>query len=325
VPDQRRMEFRIGLNLGDVVVEDERIYGDGVNIAARLESLAEPNGICISGTVYDQVETKLPLTYEYLGEQTVKNIAKPVRVFRVTMNGAAVALAEQLRQAQHEGEAVLPARHRAHHGSSHTFRRSWVLMVGLVLIATGIAAVWFFPSSLRTIHHTPLVTEDTSRLSLPDKPSLVVLPFTNMSEDSTQDYFSDGITEDLTTALSQLSNLFVIARNSAFTYKGKAVKVQEVGKELGVQYVLEGSIRKANDQVRIIAQLVDAPTGSHLWAERYDRPLKDIFALQDEIVQQIVMTLKVQLASWEQGYLVRRGTENLEAYDYFLRGLEPYW
>jgi len=157
---------------------------------------------------------------------------------------------------------------------------------------------------------------------LPDKPSIVILPFTNMSEDPTQDYFSDGITEDLTTALSQIASLFVIARNSAFTYKDKAVKVQDVGKELGVQYVLEGSVRRSNKQVRITAQLIDAATESHLWAQRYDRPLKDIFALQDEIVQKIVTTLKLQLTLREQGILVRKRTENLEAYDYFLRGLE---
>jgi adenylate cyclase len=161
-------------------------------------------------------------------------------------------------------------------------------------------------------------------LPLPDKPSLVVLPFVNMSNDPEQEYFSDGLTEDLTTALSQFSSLFVIARNSAFTYKGKAVKVQEVGKELGVQYVLEGSIRRADDQVRITTQLVDAITGHHLWSERYDRPLKDVFALQDEIVQKIVTTLKLQLTLREQGYLVRKTTDNLEAYDSFLRGLEAF-
>jgi TolB-like protein/Tfp pilus assembly protein PilF len=160
---------------------------------------------------------------------------------------------------------------------------------------------------------------------LPDKPSIVILPFVNMSEDPKQEYFSDGITEDLTTALSQLSSLFVIARNSAFTYKGKAIKAQDVGRELGVQYVLEGSVRRANDLVRITAQLIDAATDTHLWAERYDRPLKDIFALQDEIARKIVTTLKLQLTLREQGYLGRKTTDNLEAYDYFLRGTEDYW
>jgi adenylate cyclase len=159
---------------------------------------------------------------------------------------------------------------------------------------------------------------------LPDKPSIAVLPFVNMSGDPEQEYFSDGMTEDLITDLSQISGLFVIARNSVFTYKGKAVKVDEVGKEFGVRYVLEGSVRKADNRVRITAQLVDALTGHHLWAERYDRPLRDIFALQDEITQQIVTTLKLQLTLWEQGYLVRKRTDNLEAYDAFLRGAERY-
>src|SRR5207249_9810095 len=159
-------------------------------------------------------------------------------------------------------------------------------------------------------------------LPLPDKPSIVVLPFVNMSNDPDQEYFSDGLTEDLTSDLSKISSLFVIARNSAFTYKGKAVKVQDVSKELGVRYVLEGSVRRADDQVRITAQLIDATTGGHLWSERYDRPLKNLFALQDEIVQKIVTTLKLQLTLWEQGILVRKTTDNLEAYDYYLRGVE---
>jgi adenylate cyclase len=265
LPAQRQMEFRMGINVGDIVVEGERLYGDGVNIAARLEGLAEPGGICISGTVYDQVKNKLALGYEYLGEQTVKNIAEPVRAWRVRETGAAAPTVE---------------------------RRS----------------------------------EDTSPLlPLPDKPSIAVLPFTNMSGDPEQEYFSDGITEDLITDLSRLSGLFVIARHSVFTYKGKAVKVQEVSKELGVRYVLEGSVRKANNRVRITAQLVDATTGHHLWAERYDRELIDIFILQDEIVQKIVTTLRLQLTVWERGNLVHKTTANLEAYDAFLRGVVNYW
>ena len=206
-PAHRRMEFRIGINLGDVMVEGEQIYGDGVNIAARLESLAEAGGICVAGTVYDQIENKLTLNYEYLGEQTVKNIAKPVRVYRVRI-----------------GETDL---------SVETPRR-------------GVS--------------TLLPYELTQALPLPDKPSIAVLPFVNMSSDPEQEYFSDGITEDLITDLSRLSGLFVIARNSSFTYKGKAVKIEEVGRELGVQYVLEGSVRKASNRVRITAQLVDSTT-----------------------------------------------------------------
>jgi adenylate cyclase len=272
LPEQRRMEFRIGINVGDVVVEGERLYGDGVNIAARLESLAEPEGICISGTVHDHVETKLPLTYEYLGEQVVKNIAKPVRVWRVQL--------EPQNSAMVKGKGEVPS---------------------------------------------PLPPSAPRVLSLPDKPSIAVLPFVNMSSDPEQAYFSDGITEDLITDLSRASGLFVIARQSVFTYKGKAVKVEDISKELGVRYVLEGSVRKADNRIRITAQLVDATTGHPLWAERYDRPLQDVFVLQDEIRQKIVTTLKLQLRLSEQGIVVRgRTTDSLEAYDAYLRGQEYY-
>src|SRR5712692_4445617 len=259
LPLDRKMEFRMGLNVGDVIVEGERIYGDGVNIAARLEGLADPGGICISGTVYDQIENKVALSYEYVGEQTVKNIAKPVRVYRVREKSEVVVTMSEsvLRQAQHErlSDPVTPSA-----GSGQALSQS------------------------QGDPHAPV-------LPLPNKPSIAVLPFANLSGDPEQEYFSDGITEELITGLSRLSGLFVIARTSVFTYKGRAVKVQEVGQELGVRYVLEGSVRKANDQVRITAQLVDATAGHHLWAERYDRPFKDIFALQDDVVQKIVTTL----------------------------------
>lgn len=260
LPPARRMEFRIGINVGDVVVEGERIYGDGVNIAARLESLAEAGGICIAGSVYEQVETKLPLHYEYLGEQAVKNIAKPVRVYRV-----------------------------------HDRERS--------------------PAAAAYDEHA-------APLPLPDKPSLAVLPFVNMSSDPEQEYFSDGITEDLITDLSKLSGLFVISRNSVFSYKGRAVKPEQVSQELGVRYVLEGSIRKAGNRVRITAQLIDAATGYHVWAERYDRELQDIFAVQDEVTQRIVTALKVRLTAGEQDRFGRPPTANLDAYDCYLRGLD---
>jgi adenylate cyclase len=257
------MEFRIGINVGDVIVEGERLYGDGVNLAARLEGLAEPGGICISGTVYDQIKNKLSLEYEALGEQAVKNIAEPVRVYRVQM----------------QPRTVVPT----------------------------------------------TSTEQGLTLALPDKPSIAVLPFTNMSGDSEQEYFSDGMTEDLITDLSKLSGLFVIARNSVFTYKGKAVEVAEVSRRLGVRYVVEGSVRKAGNRVRINAQLVDATTGGHLWAERYDRELQNIFALQDEVTQKIVFALKIQLTPEEQARFRQAPTNNLEAYDYFLRGQAYTW
>lgn len=256
LPENRRMEFRIGINLGDVIEEGERIYGDGINVAARIESLAEGGGVCISRNVYDQVKNKLTLRYEYLGGHNVKNILEPVRVYKVLM----------------EQDVTLP---------------------GMDIDA-----------------------------KLPDKPSIAVLPFVNMSGDPEQEYFSDGITEDLITDLSKVSGLFVIARNSVFTYKGKPVKINEVGRELGVRYLLEGSVRKANDRVRITAQLVDATTEGHLWAERYDRDFKDIFALQDEVTQKIVGALAVKLSEDERECLANRYTDNLEAYDYYLRGLE---
>lgn len=272
LPPSRRMEFRIGINLGDVVVEGERIYGDGVNIAARLEGLADGGGICLSGSVYDQVETKLTslnLGYEYLGEQTVKNIAKPVRVYRIRMDPGT------------------PSTTAPCEGRKRTF--PW-----------------------------------QQKIEPPDRPSIAVLPFANLSGDPEQEYFSDGITEDLITDLSKLSGLFVIARNSVFLYKGKAVRPEQVSTELGVRYVLEGSVRKVGNRVRITAQLVDATTGYHVWAERYDRELQDIFALQDEVTQQIVHVLRVKLTEGEKQRLGRPPTDNLEAYDYFLRGLELY-
>jgi adenylate cyclase len=327
LPAARQMEFRIGINLGEVMVEGDQIYGDGVNIAARLEALAEAGGICLSGIVHEQVKHKLALHYEDLGEQAVKNIAEPVRVWRTVMDDAATALVEQvmLRHAPHEREqaAVTLSPKNRRWGPAH---RPWVVGgVGVLLLVTGtLIASWYHArlplspqSAVRSSEPAP------AALPLPDKPSIVVLPFVNMSEDPKQEYFSDGLTEDLTSDLSKISSLFVIARNSAFTYKGKAVKVQDVSTELGVRYVLAGSVRRADNQVRITAQLIEATTGGHLlWSEHYDRPLQDIFALQDEVVRKIVTTLRLQLTVQEQGILVRKTTDNLAAYDYFLRGLE---
>jgi adenylate cyclase len=341
LPPERRMEFRMGINLGDVMVEGEQIYGDGVNVAARVQALADPGGVFISGTVHEQIENKLSLHYEDLGEQEVKNIAKPVRVWRVVMDEAAAALAEQvvLQQAQAErveaesavgAEQALPKRRRVGRGV-FVF-----VLVSVFVLGGSVAVRYLLPSIPNTQHPTPTpspsphtlhptpYTQSEPALPLPDKPSLLVLPLKNMSSDPEQEYFSDGLTEELTASLSRLSGLFVISRNSAFFYKGKAVKMPDLSKELGVKYVLEGSVRKDGDQVRIIMQLIDAPTDHYLWSERYDRPLKDIFALQDEIVQQIVTTLKLQLTLWEQGILVRKTTGNLEAYDYYLRGMADF-
>ena len=295
LPAPRRLLFRIGINLGDVIVEGERIYGDGVNIAARVEGLAEPGGIAISGTVYDQVKNKLALAYEPLGEHVVKNIREPVRVYRVLPE-------------------LEPAGTRPEIGKA-VGRRRWrraMLLLGVVLLAVaGGVAVW----SLAFRSRSP-------GFGSTDKPSVAVLPFENMSGDAGQEYFSDGITEDLITGLSKLSGLFVIARNSVFAYKGKALKPAQVSRELGVRYLLEGSVRKAGNRVRITAQLVDATTGYHVWAERYDRDLKDVFALQDEVTQKIVGVLAVKLTVPEKDRLGRAPTRNLEAYDDVLRGLE---
>jgi adenylate cyclase len=299
LPQERRMEFRIGINLGDVIVDGEQIYGDGVNVAARLESLAEPGGICISAAAYDQIKNKLSLGYEDLGNQSVKNIAEPVRVFRVIAESASK-----------------PPRTRRKY-----VRHAMFSVAGFTLIAATVVLVQRL--SLRPPTPSASIPPAQSpALPLPEKPSIAVLPFANMSDDPKQEYFSDGITDDLTTALSRLPDLFVIARTSAFTYKGKAVKVQDISRQLGVKYVLEGSVRKADNQVRITAQLVDATTGDHIWAEHYDRALRDIFALQDEIVRRIVTTLNLQLNLNEKGVLVVKRTDNLEAYDYLLRGLE---
>jgi adenylate cyclase len=304
-----QIHVRIGIHSGDIVQRDGDVLGDGVNIASRLQSLAEPDTICISQVVYKEVEKKLALnTAVSLGKPKLKNIAERFQVYALLSEAP-----QGVRQILQVQRLKVSRRVRPVHLLS---------ISGLLLVVATLAAARYFPFFPSLTQHASRGTQES--LSLPDKPSIVVLPFANMSKDSTQDYFSDGITEDLTTSLSQISSLFVIARNSAFTYKGKAVKVQDVGKELGVQYVLEGSVRRASDQVRITAQLVDAATGYHLWSERYDRPLKDIFALQDEIVQKIVTTLKLQLSLRERGYLVRKTTDNVEAYDYFLRGLEAF-
>jgi adenylate cyclase len=256
VPEGQRIEFRIGINLGDVVVEDDGdIYGDGVNVAARLENIAEPGAVYISRTVRDFVDGTPELVLEDLGERELKNIARLVQVFRIAPPQAVGA-----------AQAGPPA--------------------------------------------------------VPHKPSIAVLPFTNMSGDAEQEYFSDGISEDLITDLSKISGLFIIARNSTFAYKGRSVKVQEIGRDLGVRFVLEGSIRKAGNRVRITAQLIDAGSGGHLWAERFDRELTDIFATQDEVVEKIVAALAVNLTQGEAQRLRRRGTASVEAYETWLRGRE---
>src|SRR3954451_5948886 len=259
VPPERRIEFRIGVNLGDVIVEGKDIFGDGVNVAARLESIAKPGGITISGSVRDHVGNRLDLAFEDMGEQTLKNIERPVRVYSVALTGPAAR----------DSQGV-----------------------------------------------TPAPQEQLDR----ERPSIAVLPFTNMSGDPEQEYFSDGITEDIITDLSKISGLSVTARHSAFSYKGKAIKIQQVARELGVTFVIEGSVRKAGSRVRVTGQLVSCADGSHLWADRFDRDLTDIFVIQDEITQAIVEELKVKLLPQEKKLISQAPTDSVEAYTYYLRG-----
>jgi adenylate cyclase len=303
LPYNRKMEFRIGVNLGDVIEEEGRIYGDGVNIAARVESMAEAGGICISGRAYDQVANKLGLEYENLGEHQVKNISAPIRVYRVLSFPSAAA------------HRVVQAK--------DALRRRWrkiaLPIAAVVVVAVVVLGIWQF--YLRRPSVEPASVEKMA-FPLPDKPSIAVLPFDNMSGDQKQEYIADGITENVITALSKTPNLFVIARNSSFTYKGKPVKVQQVSEELGVRYVLEGSVQKSGDRVRLTAQLVDAIEGRHLWAERYDRNLKDIFAIQDEITLKIILALQVKLTEGEQARVLAKGTDNLKAYLKVLEGID---
>ncbi|UCI10365.1 adenylate/guanylate cyclase domain-containing protein [Mesorhizobium sp. B1-1-8] len=267
VPQDRRIEFRIGIHLGDVVEEsDGDLMGDGVNIASRLEGVAAPGAICLSEDAYRQVKARLDLSVSDLGNTQLKNIPEPIRVYSLQVG---------------------PVRANA-------------------------TATSEFPAALATT-------------APPTKLSIAVLPFANMSGDGEQEYFADGISEDTITALSKLSQLFVIARNSSFTFKGRNVNVQEVGRSLGVRYVLEGSVRKSGNRVRITAQLIDATTGGHLWAERFDRDLTDIFAVQDDVTQHIVGALALNLTEVDQQRLVTEQTDNLEAYDCFLRGREHLW
>jgi adenylate cyclase len=264
VPQDKRIEFRIGIHLGDIIIADDDIFGDGVNIAVRLEGIAEPGGICISDDAHRQVRGRVESTLEDMGAQTLKNIAEPMRAWRVRI-----------------GPSSSPA--------------------------------------------TKTPAETAQPLPLPDKPSIAVLPFENMSGDPEQEYFADGMVEEIITALSRFKWLFVIARNSSFTFKGKAVDIKEVGRRLGVHYVLEGSVRKAAGKVRIIGQLIDATTGAHIWADRFERDLTDIFALQDEVTVAVISAIQPRLLQTEIAMATRRRPENLTAYDFFLRALPQFY
>ncbi len=261
-PEDERIRFRIGINVGDVMEQDGDLLGDGVNVAARLQEIAEPGGVSISDMVHQQIEDKVDSAFENAGKHQVKNMVRPIHVWRW------------------EGEGS-PA--------------------------------------------PPRGPDLSKPPPLPDKPSIAVLSFENMSTDPEQEYFSDGIAEDIITSLSKLSQLMVIARNSTFAYKGRPAKVQEIAEELGVRYVVEGSVRKAGNRVRITAQLIDCTTGAHVWADRFDRELTDIFAVQDEVTREIVSAMALTLTADEQGRLEHKSTNNLKAFDYYLRGREHHW
>jgi adenylate cyclase len=307
LPAERRMEFRIGINLGDVIVEGEQIYGDGVNVAARVQSLAEPGGICVSGNVQEQIGNKLAIDFFDLGEQAVKNIAKPVRVFRVLTEPADTARARSRVRTQLAGKYL---------------RRAAFAVAGLAIVAGAVVLAPRLSVRAPAASASAQLPLTAPPPPLPDKPSLVVLPFNNLSGDPEQEYLSDGITIDLITDLARFPDLFVIDRNSAFTYKGKTVKAGDVGRELGVKYVLEGGLQKAGDQIRISTQLVDATTGDQLWAERYECPQRDFFARQDEIVRKIVTTLNLAVdVSQRVNFTGSGGRSNSpDAYDAYLSG-----
>ena len=300
LPEETKLRFRIGLNLGDIIVARQNIYGDGVNVAARLESLAAPGGVCISHSVLEQVKSKMEFGYEYLGEQKVKNIVEPVRAYRVILDPKTPGLVV---------------------GEKGTGHWRWMAIAAalVVIVGAGALAIWSgFPGLAPPGSES--ASEEPADLALPAKPSIAVLPLKNVSGDSEQDYFSDGITEDIITDLSKFSDLFVIASNTVFTYKGKPVNVQDISRQLGVRYVLEGSVQRAGEKVRVNAQLIDGTTGHLLWAERLVRPVDDLFALQDEVVRTIVSMLATEVDVAERQRASQKNTDNLEAYDYVLQG-----
>jgi adenylate cyclase len=304
--DDLQPVIRVGIAMGEVIIADSTMTGAGVVQAQRVEQLAEPGGVCITAAIHEALSKRMPFDLESLGEKALKGFDYSVRVYRVELRS---------------GESIpLPEESHHHHALPET-QRLVVAIIAIVLVVAGGAAYWFQTQVARE----ESASVESRALSLFDRPSIAVLPFTNMSNDAEQEYFADGITEDLITDLSQVSGLFVIARNSTFTYKGRAVKVQDVARDLGVNHVLEGSVRRVGDRVRINAQLVNAITGLHIWAERFDRELTDVFALQDEVIKKIVVALKVKLTDAEMGGLEKRYTESIEAYDLFLKGQQAFF
>jgi adenylate cyclase len=302
VPHDKRIELRIGINFGELILDGGDFCGDVVNIAARLEALAEPGGICVSGRVQEDARGKLDIVFENAGEQQLKNIARPVRVYRIRTDSGVPA------------PPVIQRKPRA--GRS---RLRWGLVaVALLVLLGGGVSVW------QLVSHPFSLSQLIRAVQAPAQLSIAVLPFVNMSSDPQQEYFSDGMTEDLITELSRLSGLFVIARNSVFTFKGRAVKPDQVSRELGVRYVIEGSVRKVDNRIRITAQLIDANTGYHMWAQYYDRDLQDVFAVQEEIARRITRAMAVQLTKEEEKNMGRPYTSSEVAWEYFMRGAELY-
>ena len=307
LPDDRKMPFRIGVNLGDVIVDGERIYGDGVNIAARLEGLADAGGICLSGSAYDQIQNKLAFGGEYIGEQQVKNIATPIRVYKIWSDPEA------------DGRIVTERK-------TTGARRLWPAVAACLIILVAAAAFYAWHGFQKQEPATDTIQAEPQAASpSSEKPSIAVLPFSNLSDDKEQEYFSDGITNDIITDLSKFSDLAVVASNTVFKYKGKPVDIKELGRELKVTYVLEGSVQKAADRVRINIQLIDATNGNHIWADRFDRNTADIFKLQDEIIENVVRKLALKINQTERERIFSKQTDNLEAYDYLLKAYHHFY
>ena len=310
IAQDRRVQFRIGIHVGDVVARGRDLLGDGVNVGARLQEVTEPGGVCISGAVYEQVHKALPFSFKSLGPKKLKNIDRAVQVYAVSSESLGSARAGAAHPTTHDGTSR----------RARNITLAAAIAVALLVLASAAATVWWMGTQQRA--GVQNAAESTPVRS--DKPSLAVLPFSNLSDDKAQEYFSDGITDDVINDLSKVAGLFVVARNSTFTFKNTAVDVRKVAADLGVRYVVEGSVRRAADRIRINVRLIDAASGGQLWADRYEGAMGDVFGLQDEIAGKITRTLAVQLTSMEQGRVAAKRTENPAAYDEFLKGWDRY-
>ena len=304
--DDLRPTVRVGISMGEVIISDSTVTGSGVVQAQRVEQLANPGGVCITEAIHEALSKRMPFDLENLGEQILKGFDYSAQIYRVGIR---------------PGESIPPPEESSQHDASPNTRRLIVAVVTIVLVVTGGTAYWL----KSRMPQVDTASVERMVLPLPDKPSIAVLPFDNLSGDPEQEYFSDGITNDITTDLSKFSGLFVIASNSTFTYKGKPVKVQQVAEDLGVRYVLEGSVQRLGGQIRINAQLIDATSGRHLWAERYERDSKDLFAVQTEIIEMIVATLAFRVEEVERERVLHKDTESLAAYDYLLLGQKAFF